>query len=58
MAQPSTPPEAPSMESDQAVRNRYAAAARAREAALCCPVDYPSHYLKAIPAEVIPSCLR
>jgi arsenite methyltransferase len=42
----------PASESDQAVRERYAAAARIREAALCCPVDYPAHYLEAIPEEV------
>jgi ubiquinone/menaquinone biosynthesis C-methylase UbiE len=39
--------------SDQAVRERYAAAARVREAALCCPVDYDARYLESIPAEVI-----
>lgn len=41
------------IDSEQAVRARYAAAARAREAALCCPVDYDARYLEAIPAEVI-----
>jgi arsenite methyltransferase len=41
------------MKSDQAVRRRYAAAARVRESALCCPVDYPVQYLEAIPDEVI-----
>lgn len=46
-----TPPSAPSPES--ATRERYAAAAAMPEAALCCPVDYDSQYLKAIPAEVI-----
>jgi arsenite methyltransferase len=45
--------EATSIDSDQAVRDRYAAAARVREAALCCPVDYPAHYLEIIPPEVI-----
>jgi ubiquinone/menaquinone biosynthesis C-methylase UbiE len=38
---------------EQAVRERYAAAARVREAALCCPVDYDARYLAAIPAEVV-----
>jgi len=38
---------------EQAVRERYSAAARVREAALCCPVDYDARYLAAIPAEVI-----
>lgn len=41
----------PSAES--ATRERYAAAAAAPEAALCCPVDYDPQFLKAIPAEVI-----
>jgi len=41
------------IDSEQAVRERYAAAARVREAALCCPVDYDARYLAAIPAEVI-----
>lgn len=40
-------------DSDAAVKDRYAAAAQAREAALCCPVQYESEYLEAIPAEVI-----
>jgi arsenite methyltransferase len=39
--------------SESATRERYAAAARAPEAALCCPVDYDPRYLEAIPAEVI-----
>jgi arsenite methyltransferase len=38
---------------EQAVRERYAAAARVREAALCCPVEYDARYLAAIPPEVI-----
>ncbi|MFA6963086.1 MAG: methyltransferase domain-containing protein [Opitutaceae bacterium] len=41
------------MSTETAVRERYANAARAAEAALCCPVDYDPKYLKAIPAEVI-----
>ncbi len=36
-----------------AVRDRYAAAASAAEAALCCPVDYDPRYLRAIPAEIL-----
>jgi len=36
-----------------ATRERYAAAAIAPEAALCCPVDYDPQFLKAIPQEVI-----
>jgi SAM-dependent methyltransferase len=42
---------APSSES--ATRERYAAAAKAPEVALCCPVNYDPQYLKIIPAEVI-----
>lgn len=38
---------------EAAVKSRYAGAAKAPEAALCCPVDYDRKYLKAIPAEVI-----
>lgn len=39
--------------SESATRERYAAAASAPEAALCCPVSYDPKFLKAIPAEVI-----
>ena len=35
------------------VRDRYAAGAREREEALCCPVDYDTGLLKVIPKEVI-----
>ena len=38
---------------ERAVRDRYGAAAHAREEALCCPVEYDAHYLAAIPAEVL-----
>lgn len=38
---------------ESATRDRYAAAAAAPEAALCCPVDYDPQFLKVIPAEVI-----
>jgi len=41
------------LETEAAVRSRYAAAAKASEAALCCPVDYDPQYLKIIPPEVI-----
>lgn len=41
------------MNSENSVQERYAAAAHAPEAALCCPVDYDPRYLDAIPAEVI-----
>src|SRR5206468_5220848 len=39
--------------SESAVRQRYAAAARAPLAALCCAVDYEREHLKIIPREVI-----
>jgi SAM-dependent methyltransferase len=45
--------DAATTDSEQAVRERYAAAARVREAALCCPVDYDARHLEAIPSEVI-----
>src|SRR5689334_1606050 len=38
---------------ETAVKNRYAAAAKAPEAALCCPVEYNRDLLKIIPPEVI-----
>ena len=46
----STPP---ALEVERAVARRYGAAAREREAALCCPVDYDARYLAAIPPEVL-----
>jgi len=41
------------MSSETAVRERYSGAARAAEAALCCPVEYDPRYLMIIPPEVI-----
>jgi ubiquinone/menaquinone biosynthesis C-methylase UbiE len=41
------------IDTDAAVHERYAAAAKTREAALCCPVDYDARYLAALPPEVI-----
>ncbi|MDQ2868014.1 MAG: methyltransferase domain-containing protein [Verrucomicrobiota bacterium] len=38
---------------EAAVRERYAAGAKAAEARLCCPIDYDPQFLKAIPQEVI-----
>lgn len=38
---------------EHVVRERYAAAAQVREAALCCPVEYDARYLEVIPEEVI-----
>src|SRR5881296_4268500 len=39
--------------SESAVRQRYAAAAQAPAEALCCAVDYERHHLNNIPEEVI-----
>jgi arsenite methyltransferase len=44
---------APKIDTDSAVRERYSAAARTREAALCCPVDYDPQHLALIPQEVL-----
>jgi SAM-dependent methyltransferase len=41
------------MNNEAAVRKRYAAGAQVKEKALCCPVNYNTKYLKAIPEEVI-----
>ncbi len=38
---------------ESAVRERYAAGAKAREESLCCPVAYNTEYLKALPREVL-----
>jgi arsenite methyltransferase len=45
--------QSPGLNSDEAVRQRYSAAAQAREAALCCPVDYDRQHLEALPEEVL-----
>lgn len=45
--------DATAIDAEDATRLRYSAAARAREAALCCPVDYDRTLLEAIPEEVI-----
>ncbi|MFQ5732930.1 MAG: methyltransferase domain-containing protein [Planctomycetaceae bacterium] len=42
-----------SLNVDQAVRDRYSAAARKPEPALCCPVEYDPRLLVAIPDEII-----
>ncbi|MBM3839929.1 MAG: hypothetical protein FJ398_18560 [Verrucomicrobia bacterium] len=39
--------------SESAVKQRYSTAAKAPEAALCCPVEYNKDLLKIIPQEVI-----
>lgn len=41
------------LSAETAVRDRYSKAARAREASLCCPVDYDPRYLEVIPKEVL-----
>ena len=41
------------MNTETAVRERYAAGAKTREPALCCPVVYDPQHLRIIPAEVI-----
>jgi len=38
---------------ENSVYHRYAAAAQAREEALCCPVEYASNFLSIIPEEII-----
>ncbi len=48
----STMPECTSG-AEEAIRARYTAAARGREAALCCPVDYDPQYLEIIPEDVL-----
>lgn len=45
-----TPSNTPS---EMSVYNRYAAAAQAREEALCCPVDYVGDFLSVIPREIL-----
>ena len=51
----STPGEEgiPALDAEDATRQRYSAAAQAREASLCCPIDYDRSLLEAIPEEVI-----
>ena len=48
-----SPEQAESLDVEQAVRERYGAAAQAAEQALCCPVDYDAKYLEMIPDEII-----
>ncbi|QDT00751.1 methyltransferase domain-containing protein [Adhaeretor mobilis] len=38
---------------EQSVKTRYEAAAKQREATLCCPVEYPTELLEAIPDEIL-----
>lgn len=41
------------MDINTAVLNRYSEGAKERQADLCCPVDYDTHLLKALPQEII-----
>lgn len=38
---------------EQAVRERYSKGAQQREAALCCPVEYDTKFLQALPQEIL-----
>src|SRR5687768_9721716 len=42
-----------SLRAESAVKERYSAAAKAPEAALCCPIEYEPELLRIIPPEVI-----
>jgi arsenite methyltransferase len=48
-----TSTESVPLRGETAVKKRYSAAAKAPEAALCCPVEYNTEFLKIIPSEVI-----
>ena len=48
----STPEKSP-LDVEQAVGQRYTTAAQETAPALCCPVEYDDHYLRALPAELI-----
>ena len=41
------------LDTEKAVRDRYSRAARLKEPALCCPVNYDPRYLEVIPAEIL-----
>jgi ubiquinone/menaquinone biosynthesis C-methylase UbiE len=47
------PNESPTLNVERAVRERYSDAARSREDALCCPIDYDPRLLEVIPREVL-----
>ncbi|WP_404310399.1 methyltransferase domain-containing protein [Neorhodopirellula lusitana] len=42
-----------SIDTEKVVRDRYSDAANARTPSLCCPIEYNTEYLKAIPKEII-----
>ena len=46
-------PSSESTDVGHAVRERYAAASREAEAALCCPIDYDPQYLRVLPQEIL-----
>ncbi|MFQ5457998.1 MAG: methyltransferase domain-containing protein [Myxococcota bacterium] len=48
-----SPPAFSSLDVEDAVRARYGSAARTREEALCCPVEYDPRHLDVIPREVL-----
>ncbi len=48
-----SPPDCSTLDVESAVRERYGSAAREREEALCCPVEYDPRHLDAIPQEVL-----
>ena len=41
------------LQTDDAVRERYSAASKEQEPALCCPVVYDRKFLEVIPQEII-----
>jgi ubiquinone/menaquinone biosynthesis C-methylase UbiE len=41
------------LNTEATVKQRYAAAAKSAEAALCCPIEYERKYLEVIPQEVV-----
>ena len=43
----------PALDVEQAVRQRYSAAAKERAPALCCPVDYDRSFLEVLPQELV-----
>jgi arsenite methyltransferase len=45
--------EAKELDVERAVRDRYSAASKEQEPALCCPVNYETKYLKVLPQELI-----
>lgn len=45
--------QVPSLNVEQAVKERYSAASEKQEAALCCPVNYEARYLEVLPQDLI-----